>query len=386
MKMANIGIGVGAFSQGLMNGLSMGREMKKIRNENEIEAIRREGLGQARQLRDAQVESSVKRVQGPDGMTTGFEVGGQTFANRDEAIAAASKGGESVMDIFMKTVSPRIQEAYLAQGDIEKAEIWNNWAKSRTGKSAINEWAKGYFAAQRGDWDNAAKAFGTYYSNYIDNDQKYVGHETLKDDDGNVTGFTVKLKDSKTGKETSMPIGTEEMLQMGMANNPQTLFESLQSQQAAADKARLEDAKAERKYTREQAGRIELEAVKAQLRRTSEGKTPADVQTAEWLVNNGVAKNASDAWRLVKSAQSKSPADFAMDYAKMVTNSQKDDLSLSESKVTPEEAFQEGLKLHEKYRQLFEQGREVDPRTPAGAAAVNGVIFDSKTNQFVPIR
>lgn len=45
------------------------------------------------------------------------------------------------------------------------------------------------------------------------------------------------------------------------------------------------------------------------------GKTkPADVASAEWLISNGVAKDAKSAWDLVRSSREKTRSDFVLDY------------------------------------------------------------------------
>ena len=41
---------------------------------------------------------------------------------------------------------------------------------------------------------------------------------------------------------------------------------------------------------------------------------PADVASAEWLINNGVAKDAKSAWDLVRSSREKTRSDFVLDY------------------------------------------------------------------------
>lgn len=41
---------------------------------------------------------------------------------------------------------------------------------------------------------------------------------------------------------------------------------------------------------------------------------PAEVKTAEWLIKNGVAKDANQAWNLVSSAKEKTRSSFVMDY------------------------------------------------------------------------
>ena len=45
-----------------------------------------------------------------------------------------------------------------------------------------------------------------------------------------------------------------------------------------------------------------------------EGKKPAEVQLAEWLIKSRVAPNEAEAWRLVRSSKEKSKASFVQEY------------------------------------------------------------------------
>lgn len=64
-----------------------------------------------------------------------------------------------------------------------------------------------------------------------------------------------------------------------------------------------------------------------------EGKTgksqPAAVATAKWLISSGVAKDATQAWALVKSAQEKTKAAFIMDYVSKNAGMGKDGTTLA---------------------------------------------------------
>ena len=44
------------------------------------------------------------------------------------------------------------------------------------------------------------------------------------------------------------------------------------------------------------------------------GKQPAEVQTMEWLIGNGVAKSPQDAWSMIRSGREKSKATFIAEY------------------------------------------------------------------------
>jgi len=175
-------------------------------------------------------------AQGMPSARKRFEVGGKGFDTRDEALAHARKSAPSMMDYMTKTMVPKMQEELIAQGDIEKAEAWGKWAKDRKNQRTMEVWSKAYTAAQRGDMDGAANGVFELYKQY-DDGVTPISKETVKDKDGNVTGFNVKLKDDATGEERSQFVGQQELLAMGMsALSPVALFEQAYKKQGEAEK------------------------------------------------------------------------------------------------------------------------------------------------------
>lgn len=268
MSFANFGIGVGAFAKGLQGGMQLGRQIKDVRNERQIEDVRTEGLNAAREGYNKDVKANIEqtgmddRVDFMGDVTTGYKVGDTTYGSEDAARPAAEKGVDSVMDRFMRDAAPRISEAYVGQGNIEKAEAWNNWVKDRRSQQAIGEWSKSYMAAKSGDWDGAAQGFGDYYTNYIDDGVDFMGHETVEDEQGNVTGFEFSLLDKESGEERTMNMSTSELVDLGAANNPQMLFELSMQRQTAADTARLENAQEIAADRRQFGNQAALEGIK----------------------------------------------------------------------------------------------------------------------------
>lgn len=259
MNMANIGIGVGAFADGFRQGVGLGNTLNETRNKREIDTIRREGLEGAKKQRQQDINKQVDPQLGEQVATRGidpqskpsFKVGGETTGSLDQARDIASQNVGDVSDYFMKTAAPKIRDTYMAQGEIEKAQQWDEYLKDRKGEKAVKDWGKAFMAARSGDWDQAASAFGKYYTDYIDDGVEYKGHKTMKDDDGNITGFSISLKDNDTGKSRKVPMTKNEMFTLGMAHNPQVLFENTYARHTAAQDARLEEAQAQRDHSRD---------------------------------------------------------------------------------------------------------------------------------------
>lgn len=168
-----------------------------------------------------------------------FMVGGKSYATREEAYKAADASAPSTMDFFMKNAVPKIQEQYLANGDIEKAKAWDEWSQQHKSQQAMKEWSSMYRAAQFGDFEKAADHAFNLYKQY-DDGVTPVSKETVKDADGNVTGFNVRLKNDATGEIKSQFIDKKGLVEMGLsALAPNKMFEVAFKRQSDADTAAM---------------------------------------------------------------------------------------------------------------------------------------------------
>ncbi|SEH89944.1 hypothetical protein [Paraburkholderia hospita] len=189
---------------------------------------------------------------------------------KEEALAQAQKTVPSVMKIFREQGVPKIAEAYLANGDAAKAQAWTDWAEKEDTQQHMKTWAKAWRAAQMGDVEGAADHIFDLYKGYSDGVTP-MSKEVVKDNDGNVTGFNVKLKVDGSGEERSTFIGRDQLLEMGVSSlAPPQMFEmeyknkQLKDKQAA--EAALEAGKAKTKLASDlvlekvkQGGRVALE-------------------------------------------------------------------------------------------------------------------------------
>ena len=171
-----------------------------------------------------------------------FTVAGKGYATREEARAAAEKQAPGVMTFFSKTLVPRMQQVYIEQGDIAKAEAWGKWAEENDNKEAMKEWAGAWRAAQIGDVEKAADHVFNLYKRYDDGITP-VSKEVVKDKDGNVTGFNVRLKTDATGEVRTQFIDKKALTEMGLsALSPPQMFELQFKRQQAADQLAAQNA------------------------------------------------------------------------------------------------------------------------------------------------
>lgn len=376
--MANFGIGFGAAMKGFETGLNIGGKLKTISQDNDIGALRKQGLEEARQARGAAIDGMITdngvaptpeanqaaaaspttapgvndtsevvgtyrrdgsqvtepsapsatpiAVADPTGqVVTGsidapapapsaqqqqtmaaekgigtYSVDGQTFTDQKKAYAEASKKAPSTLDMFAKNgMVDKIQEKYVEQGRMDLADGWKKWATNKDGEQAIKQWAGAWSSAQAGDYDAAATQFGKYYTEHVNDDVDYLGHKTITDDKGNVSGFAIQLKNTKTGKETEMQMTPESMLTMGAANNPQTLYANAVARKATADAAKiklaelsLKGAAASGLQTQRDEAAMNREVVKGEAAISREGaKLEAQINTKiEMLKKAGMSQ------------------------------------------------------------------------------------------------
>lgn len=169
-----------------------------------------------------------------------YVVNGKGYATQAEARKAAEAATPSEMEYFMRNGVPKIAQQYLAQGDPVKAEAWTKYAETHQAQQNMKEWASMYRAAQMGDMEKAADHAFKLYQKYEDGVTP-LSKETVKDKDGNVTGFNVRLKNDATGEVTAQFIDRKAMIEMGAAAlSPPQMFEMMWKRQEATDKAILE--------------------------------------------------------------------------------------------------------------------------------------------------
>lgn len=357
MSFANFGIGLGAFSQGFAGGVQTGAALRGMKDQGDIRKAAQKGIEGAQQSREKEISGRIEQT-GMDGqqgfmgeMTTGYKVGDKSFGNPEEARGQAEKGAGSVMDYFMRDAAPKIGEMYMAQGNPEKAQEWENFIQQRNTQTGMRHWASAMRSAQMGDMDGFATALEQAYNTpgYMDDGIRAKGHKI--NDDG-----SIEMTFDRDGKEfTQTFAGSEDIVQAGIGLlSPQAAFEIHQAQAQSAAEARAKSAQGDREHQQKLElegvkveGRAAVERLKAQLRREYGGENgdPAAVRTAEWLIDHGVAKDAKSAWNLANMSKTQGRQEFALEYAKMVSD------SISGMREPPEDAIQRGLEVYDTLQQ-----------------------------------
>lgn len=242
----NFGIGLGAAMQTFQQGIQIGRQIKGLNQEREVEKVTKEGMAEAQQARSGQIQGMIQTEPLPGGAES-YKVGNRTFTNRAEAEREAGQHVGSVLDHFNKNIAPRIRDTYIGQGNMQLAEQWDKYTQSQETKRGMTAYAKALRSHSMGDDEGALKHMVEAYndSSYYGDGYKIKGYEPIKDDKGKVIGYQGKFE-GPDGKETTQDFRKGDLsalVQMGIGMlSPEQAFSTTMAQQQAADKARIESA------------------------------------------------------------------------------------------------------------------------------------------------
>lgn len=251
MSFANFGIGLGAFSQGFMGGVNQGTQLRALKDQGDIRRLAKQGIATAKGDREAAIDGRIERT-GLDGrddfmgeVTTGYKVDGKDFNNPQQARVQAERGQGSVMDYFMRDAAPKIGETFLAQGNIEKAEAWNQWISDSQTRRGMEHWASALRAAQMGDNKGFVDAITQAYNSpgYADDGLSVKSHRI--NDGGSIT--IIFERDGEEFEQTFE--NTEDLQQMAIGLlSPNNAFEITRAQAQSAAEARAKAALEDKKF------------------------------------------------------------------------------------------------------------------------------------------
>lgn len=301
--MANFGIGLGAFMNGMSQGMQTYSNLQDAKDRREIRAIQLKQLKQddadkqalrdvntqgaedAKAARAADVAKAVEVGSAPsaDGTKTipTFSVGGKSYKTQEEANAAADKQVGSFMEYYMKTTVPKMQEHWLKTGQTDKAEALGKWLENEDVKKGAKAWAGAVRSFQLGDRDGFKKNLMAAYNQqgYFDDGTKAVSIDDVKNDKGALVGYSIKFRNADGTERVQQYDGND----VGrMALNALSPTEVLsygmdQLKQAAATRAELaKEGRAEardmRKLEVQQGNTLEGQANQSQLRMAEEAQ------------------------------------------------------------------------------------------------------------------
>lgn len=299
--MANFGIGIGAFADGLLKGINTGRAINQDKANAEENADRKrlrdlqfkqleQEVGDKQQFRDTASaaaegaatarQADIQKAMTPTSNGT-WKVGDKEYSSEAEATQAADGQVGSFMDYYMKTSVPKMQEHWAKTGQIDKAQALSTWMEDENVKKGAKAWAGAVRSFQTGDREGFKKNLMSAYNQqgYFDDGMEATGIEDKKNDKGQLTGYTIKFK-GPDGKETSQDYEGDDVAKLALnALSPTQVLSYGMDQLKAASSARADLAKEGRGFQRDvaklgiqQQNTLESQTNASQLRQAEEAE------------------------------------------------------------------------------------------------------------------
>ena len=232
--MSNFGIGLGSFMSGFTQGAGAAQGIKRGQQQEKLTDM------QIKNLEDQQAATQGARDLSAQGVK-------DATANTDGQI-------DNVIGYYMQNVVPKLQQHWLANGDVEKANAFGEWTSNQNVQQGMKYAAGMIRAAHLGDAEGAMNYLVKAYNqpDYFDDGQSAVGAKIRRDDKGNAAGMDITLRNDKTGEETTHTFNSmNDVYQLAMQfGSPEQVFKSGMEQLQAGQKAAADAAKEKRDWDR----------------------------------------------------------------------------------------------------------------------------------------
>jgi len=231
MSLASFGMGLGAFAQGMNQGIDTGQKLGGMIQQGKLRRAQKQGMEDAEAARESAIDNLVQVGAAPNADNTmtmpTYQIGDETFADEASMRKAAEDRVGSLEDFYAKVAVPKIYEKYL-EIDPEKAEIWKQLNDNKQFQRGRSLWARGVQAASLGDYETAGKYFQKAYNTqgYFDDGNTIDKFEMVKGKDGKPAGVRLVLK-MANGETINRDMGVEEAMRMGaMFGDPEKVLEA----------------------------------------------------------------------------------------------------------------------------------------------------------------
>lgn len=284
--MANFGIGIGAFADGLVRGMNLGKQIKQVRKENAADEAREKAFEDAQKERNAALEAETNRLMGigePPTQAGGqapvaqpVDAGGgiaqpeqpqQPAISREEARKKAEENlGDGSDDVY-RIVSNRMRDHYLKSGDIELADKWEKYAETRDARRQMRHFGNALKAASVGNHDGFIKNIRPVLEDNYGKGFEIRSATPVKTKDGTVTGYNFEILNTRTGEVTQNSMSIDDLYQVGLTmGSPEQGFNRWLASQQQREEARSKAAAEAGKIQMQTAKEIAVEREKSRLR------------------------------------------------------------------------------------------------------------------------
>lgn len=261
--MSNFGIGLGSFMSGFTQGAGAAQQIKRGQQQEKLTDM------QIKNLEDQQAANQGAK----DISTQGVK---DATANTDGQI-------DNVMGYYMQNVAPKLQQHWLANGEVDKANAFGKWIQDTNVQQGMRYGAGMIRAAQLGDPEGVMNNMVKLYNQpgYFDDGQSAVKAELRRDDKGNAAGMDITLRNDRTGEETTHTFNSmDEVYKLAQQfGSPDQVFKFGMEQLQAGQKATADAAKEKRDWDRkltekeiDQGYKLEGQTNESQLRRAEKAE------------------------------------------------------------------------------------------------------------------
>ena len=385
--MANYGIGLGAFMDGLIGGMKAresietakeerewrakgrARQEKSWSEEDQLKATYKDAAGAAQTARTAEVEQQMTSGYSPE--AGGWNIGGKLYKTEAEARQAVDGQVGSFLDHYMKVGAPKVMESYLVSGQPEKAKAFQTWMTNEKTQAGAKNWAGAVRSAMLGDLPSFKENANAALANpeYGGGMAKIGDARQTKDEKGNVTGIEVDFLDRDGKKTTQTFKGSEDLFRsMMLFASPDAVFKYASGQLESRDKAVAEAMKQQRDavLTEQQKVRDHQRTLQRDERQFQDNLTRDQINHQQAL-----------ALEAVKSGVKGDAATIRKQIEEVRRELAKTDATMEFSRLPAEEQNKRALAvLMDQYKRAGDSGISVKGGTAQPAPTARGVIVD----------
>ncbi len=291
--MSNVGLGVGAFMQGLTGGMSAMQGYKRAETQQKLADM---------QMQDMQDERNAKQ-------------GYKDLAAQGMTDAKSHTDGQidNVMNYYMKNTAPKLQQYWLQNGDVQKADAFGKWIQDQNVQQGMRYSAAFMRSAQLGDAEGAMNNLVKMYNQpgYFEDGMSAVNAKILRDKQGNNAGMEITLRNDKTGETSTTTFNSmADVYKLGMQfAAPESVFNYGMEQLKAGQTAAAANAKEQRDWQRTVAGKqldqnykLEAQGNESQLRmaenadKARNGNNNPEAQRIQARISAFKAAGKTDEW------------------------------------------------------------------------------------------
>ena len=383
--MASFGIGLGSFLSGVAQGADAYANIQNARSRQKLTDMKVNELDRENKSKQGAIDLAAQGA--------------------DEAAAKTDGQIDNVMNYYMQNTAPKLQQYWLSQGDMDKANAFGKWIQDTNVQQGMKYGAGMIRAAQMGNpdavMDNMVKLYNQ--PGYFEDGFSAVKADVRRDKDGNAAGWDITLKNNKSGKETTHSFNSmDDIYKTAMQfGDPKNVFEYGMDQLKSGQKITAESAKEQRDWQRkltekeiDQNYKLEGQNNESQLRRaekSSEGglgnKKVQDAKAAEdYLRSRGISEEGIRALApaLIGVENQSTPMSKRLD--DYIKSRSEDFTDKDWKKLTPQEQTKQALDAIQMRDRLIneQQGIGLPGQQQPKSQGGSGLMYlDTRTGQII---